>query len=179
MADFNEPVAGLGVGLSEAQAALEAFAQGPARQAAQSVASDFSRAGAEIARALGQAATRGEASFRSLAKTALEALAQIALDRLFPKAGAGGGGGIDLGAFFGARAAGGAVLPGGAYLVGERGPELFTPGRAGEITPAGAGGAVTVNLNFSGGADAESFRRDRGQIAAAVARAVAHGRRNL
>ena len=41
----------------------------------------------------------------------------------------------------------------GSYLVGEKGPELFTPGRSGSIAPNGAlgGGAnVTVNVDASG-----------------------------
>lgn len=67
-------------------------------------------------------------------------------------------GGIDFGGFFkgifgGARASGGPVGGGKTYLVGERGPELFTPNNAGRITPNGAlgGGAVTVRVvNESG-----------------------------
>jgi hypothetical protein len=52
--------------------------------------------------------------------------------------------------FRGARAAGGPVAPGGSYLVGERGPELFTPSSSGNITPnnaLGGGGNITVNVN--------------------------------
>jgi phage-related minor tail protein len=32
-----------------------------------------------------------------------------------------------------------------SYLVGERGPELFTPGRSGMITPNGAGKSVVIH----------------------------------
>lgn len=39
-----------------------------------------------------------------------------------------------------ARAAGGPVSAGTSYLVGERGPEMFTPGSSGHISPNGAGG---------------------------------------
>lgn len=39
------------------------------------------------------------------------------------------------GLFGGAKMAGGPVAPGKTYLVGERGPELFSPGQAGNITP--------------------------------------------
>jgi hypothetical protein len=48
----------------------------------------------------------------------------------------------------GARAAGGPVSAGSAYVVGERGPELFVPRTSGAIVPggAGAGGGVTVNV---------------------------------
>lgn len=51
------------------------------------------------------------------------------------------------------RAAGGSVLAGSPYIVGERGPELFVPGRSGTIVPNGAGGAgtsVVVNMGIVG-----------------------------
>jgi len=51
----------------------------------------------------------------------------------------------------GFRAMGGPVSPsGGPYIVGERGPELFTPSSSGNITPnnaLGGGGSITVNVN--------------------------------
>ena len=50
------------------------------------------------------------------------------------------------GAFGGARAMGGPVSSGKAYLVGERGPELFVPGSSGQIVPNGAT-SVTVNID--------------------------------
>ena len=52
----------------------------------------------------------------------------------------------------GALASGGTAMGGKSYLVGERGPELFTPGRTGSVAPAGSfGGAnVTVNVDASG-----------------------------
>jgi phage-related minor tail protein len=44
--------------------------------------------------------------------------------------------------------AGGPVTSGGTYLVGERGPELFSPGRSGNITPNDKlGGKTTININ--------------------------------
>jgi len=54
--------------------------------------------------------------------------------------------------FRGARAAGGPVMSGGTYLVGERGPELFTPGTSGSITPNNAlGGGANITVNVNGG----------------------------
>jgi phage-related minor tail protein len=72
---------------------------------------------------------------------------------------------------------------GSAGLMGERGAEAIMPlargadGQLGvklqsERTPL----AVTVNIAAQ---DVESFRRSEGQISAALARAVARGRRNL
>ncbi len=49
----------------------------------------------------------------------------------------------------GARADGGPVSRGSSYLVGERGPELFTPGASGMITPNHAlGGAAGAPIQF-------------------------------
>jgi phage-related minor tail protein len=132
-----------------------------------------SNALASASRALGRAAFDGEASFKRLAKTILEELAKVALDRIFTSGSKGGG----L-PFFGAKAAGGAVNAGGAYLVGERGPELFVPNQSGNIAPQAAG-AVSIHFHLGDSADATAIARHQGQIAAAVARAVAYGRRNL
>ena len=50
------------------------------------------------------------------------------------------------------RAMGGPVNLGGSYIVGERGPELFTPSSSGNITPNGGfGGGSTITVNVNGG----------------------------
>lgn len=59
------------------------------------------------------------------------------------------------------RALGGAVAGGSAYLVGENGPEIFTPSNSGRITPntqigGGAGVSVVVNVNADSGATTTS-----------------------
>ena len=58
----------------------------------------------------------------------------------------------------GMRAEGGPVGAGGAYVVGEKGPELFVPHSSGSIVPNGAMGSssggtggVTVNYNIAAG----------------------------
>jgi len=68
-----------------------------------------------------------------------------------PFAAMAGAQGIDLsGLQF--RANGGPVMSGGSYLVGERGPELFTPSSSGNITPNGAmGGGANITVNVNGG----------------------------
>ncbi|HVY87145.1 MAG TPA: phage tail tape measure C-terminal domain-containing protein [Caulobacterales bacterium] len=162
---------GLESDLASASAALNDFANGAARRASEQVSASFEEAGARIARALGRAATDGESSFKQLAKTVLEELAKIALNTVLGK----GGASLPL---FGARATGGSVTPGGAFLVGETGPELFVPNQSGVVTPAAAG-AVSVHFHLGAGADAASIARSQGQIAAAIARAVAYGRRSL
>jgi hypothetical protein len=57
----------------------------------------------------------------------------------------------------GGRAAGGSVMAGQAYRVGEFGPELFVPSGAGSIRQDNGGQSVVINLN--GIVDAESARR--------------------
>lgn len=65
------------------------------------------------------------------------------------------------------RAAGGPVSGGSAYLVGERGPELFTPRGNGFITPNGGGVVVTNHIYVNG--TAQDVAR---QVAAEILRTV-------
>jgi tape measure domain-containing protein len=60
-----------------------------------------------------------------------------------------------LGKFFsGERANGGSVMSGKSYLVGERGPELFTPSKSGMIMPnnslSGGSTNIVVNVDATG-----------------------------
>jgi hypothetical protein len=57
----------------------------------------------------------------------------------------------------GSRAAGGSVMGGGAYRVGEFGPEMFVPSSSGSIRPAGNQGTTVININ--GVVDAASARK--------------------
>ncbi|MFG1230533.1 hypothetical protein V5F70_24435, partial [Xanthobacter autotrophicus NCIMB 11399] len=74
----------------------------------------------------------------SLIKKLIEAALQAALLGQGPLAGflgMGTGGGIVGGLFGGFRAEGGEVERGKLYVTGERGPELFAPGRSGTVIP--------------------------------------------
>jgi len=70
--------------------------------------------------------------------------------------GGGGSSGISFGSVdlgLGSRANGGPVKRGGKFIVGERGPELFTPGVSGMVTPnhaLGGSTSVVVNVDASG-----------------------------
>lgn len=85
------------------------------------------------------------------AGVALIALSKVVSSRAGKIAGGGGGGG-PLGApssIQGARAMGGTVQYNKPYLVGERGPEIFTPSGYGSITPnhqMGMGNEITVHV---------------------------------
>lgn len=59
------------------------------------------------------------------------------------------------------RADGGPVRQGQSYIVGERGPELFTASSSGNISPSGSfgGGGQNVVINMNGVIDGESARR--------------------
>lgn len=63
------------------------------------------------------------------------------------------------GMFGGARAEGGPVMGGRAYLVGERGPELFMPGASGQVVPNGGMG-VTINQTIYNNADTPTAARE-------------------
>lgn len=90
-----------------------------------------------------------EGMLRSFVNAVGQMIAQWLAFKAIQSATGGGLGGI-VGSFFGGGfAQGGPVLNDRAYLVGERGPEIFVPNTAGSIIPnnqTGAGGNVTVNL---------------------------------
>jgi phage-related minor tail protein len=83
-----------------------------------------------------------------------------------------------LGGLLGApgRATGGPVAPGRAYLVGERGPELFVPTASGRVETMRPGGArevrVNVTINAPGGGEARALSASGRQVARAVKAAL-------
>lgn len=150
-----------------AQSALE-----PIRQEAELLKGVFEELGDGLASELRRAAQSGEFSFKRLGLTLAAELGGAL----------GGAVGKGLGdligkAVSGGRADGGLVAPGASFLVGERGPELFTPAAPGRVSPTA--GAVSVNVTVTGVRDVESFRRAEATIGAAVARGVARAQRQL
>lgn len=158
---------------AEAAAALENLRE-PAERAAGAIEAAFGRAGDSLTRSLARAAADGEVSLGELARAVLAAVNAASGSK-------GGGLGDAIvaavgGLFGGARADGGPVAGGGAYLVGERGPEVFRPAGAGTVEPIGGGG-VFVNVTVDGGAPA--LLRSEVQIAQMLARATALGARKI
>ena len=152
---------------AEAAEALERL-KAPAEATAQAIEASFERAGESLARSLARAAADGEVTLAELARAVLAAISALV--------GSGRGGGLGdalaaaMGSVFGgAKADGGLVMPGAAYLVGERGPEVFRPATSGSIEAAQTGG-VTVNVTVQGGP--ETLLRSEAQIAQALVRAA-------
>lgn len=158
--------------------ALSELADGPGQAAARALEDAFEAAGKSIEDSLVRAARTGELSFAQMSEAVLQSLARIAIENTVEAAFSGVLNAVVGGGFSGARAAGGFVAPGGSYLVGETGPEVFTPASAGAVSPATQAPPVTVNITMAG-ASVDQVRRSQGQIAAAVARAVARGERSL
>ena len=151
----------------------------------------FSRAGNVLERGLLSALRSGSLGFDDLKRVAFSALGEIAsfalqmgLNNLLGGAGGGNGGlgamlGQSVGALFGlpGRATGGPVAPGRAYLVGERGPEVFVPTAAGRVETgmAAPGRDVRVAIQVAvprGQAAPTAMQRSSRQIASAVRRAL-------
>jgi len=158
---------------AEAAAALEALRE-PAERAAASIEDAFGRAGESLTRSLVRAAADGEVSLAELSRAVLDAVNTAVGGK---KGGLSDAISAVMGGFDGTRAEGGPVLGGGAYLVGERGPEVFRPAGAGSIEPMGGGAGVTVNVSVDGGA--QGLLRSEAQIARMLARATALGARRL
>tara|TARA_B100000945_G_C20407645_1_gene610899 strand:- start:883 stop:2364 length:1482 start_codon:yes stop_codon:yes gene_type:complete len=74
----------------------------------------------------------------------------------------------------GFRANGGPVMGGGSYIVGERGPEMFSPGVSGTITPNHAlGGSTNIVVNVdASGSSAEGDEEQGRQLGLAISAAV-------
>lgn len=158
--------------------------------------SGFERAGQVLERGLLSAIRNGRVGFDELKRAALSALAEIAaqavgsgLSTAFGALAKPGSGGL-FGNFFSqlagsllgvpGRATGGPVAPGRAYMVGERGPELFVPTSSGRVEPA-VGDAlrsrrdvrVSITVTSPRGSDVPTaLQRSSRQVATQVRRAL-------
>jgi len=123
-----------------------------------------------------EAASGGfDSILQSWARTLEQMAAKALSSQLFKLLGFGNenGGFLGLGKLFGgARAEGGPVSGGRSYLVGENGPELFTPSTPGYVHANGAGGNV-FNIDARGATPGVEQR-----IRAAIETAVAQADRN-
>ncbi len=169
--------AGLSAGLTEASAQIARVAQDEIAPAAALIDEAFSGAARSIERNLARAARRGSLSLKGLADSILRDLKRLAIDTLVRRPIENLLTNAFTAPFGGGRAGGGVVAPGQSFLVGERGPEIFTPFASGAIG-AGEARPVNVSITLPGVANAESFRASETQIAAALSRALSKGARN-
>ncbi|MEM8987905.1 MAG: phage tail tape measure C-terminal domain-containing protein [Pseudomonadota bacterium] len=177
--NLSVDASGLSEGVREAGVEIDQVVRDDIAGSLEVLDEAFEKTASNIERSLNRAARTGKFSFEDMSKSIVRSLSNLAVDNFVRKP-------LEKGLsqvfsnlpFGGARAGGGAVAPGAAYLVGERGPELFTPRSPGRVMPGGASN-LTVNFNVPPGADAETFRQSEAQIAAMLARAVGRGGRNM
>jgi len=169
---------GLASGFAEAGAEVERVAREEIAPAAEAIEAAFSRASRSIETELATAARRGALSLKDLGRAVASDLAGLAIDGLVRAPIENAVSGLISGAFGGARAEGGPVRAGLSYLVGERGPEVFTPAASGGVSGDAGARPVVVNVTMQNAAPA-GVARSEGQIAAALARAARRGLRNL
>jgi phage-related minor tail protein len=169
--------------LDGAAKALNDFANGPVTDATTTIENAVTRSFNAVANTIARAAVSGKTSIDQLVSAILADFERVAISQFIVKPIEGIVGSLagDLGqAIGGALASGGPVAAGESYLVGEQGPELFTPSSSGTIAPNGAVASarpsVVVNINTP---DAQSFVKSQSQIAAMMARALARGQRNF
>ncbi len=151
------------------------------------LAAGAERAGRALENALIRAVRTGKLGFDDLKRVALSAMAEIASAAVRGGIGAIFGGGGVKGLIAGAaqqlpillglpgRAAGGPVAPGRAYVVGERGPELFVPTASGRVEPGRAGARdirMSITINAPAGSEPQALGRSSRQVALAVKRAL-------
>lgn len=149
------------------------------------LANSVQRAGRLIEGSLARAVSTGKFGFDDLRRVALSAMSDIAASSvrnlMSQVNGSGGLPGI-LGSLAGltsglpGRATGGPVSSNRAYVVGERGPELFVPSSSGRIEPSTvSGGQVNVAVNVNGiraNREPAALRRTSRQVARAVQAAL-------
>jgi phage-related minor tail protein len=166
--------------LATAADTLARFVSGPVQTTTGAIETAVTRSFTAVENTIARAVIRGKASMDQLVAAILADFDRIAMTQFIVRPidnalTAIAGAILPIG---GARAAGGPVAAGTAYLVGEQGPELFTPATAGTIAPNSVLGRASITLNVTA-RDAASFLKSESQIAAMLARALARGQRNL
>ena len=172
----------LNASLAAAAKAFSDFANGPVLDTTKTIEDAVTRSFDSVAATIARAAVSGKLSIDQLVDAVLADFDRIALSQFIVKPVEGIVSSLigSLIPIAGARAGGGAVAAGASYLVGEEGPELFTPSGSGSITPnaglATQRPSIVMNVRTQ---DAASFLKSQSQIAAMMTRALARGQRNL
>jgi phage-related minor tail protein len=167
----NEPT------LDNAARALADFASGPVAGATRTIEDTVEKSFRAVENTIARAAVSGKTSIGQLVDAIIKDFDRIAareflikpLESILTSAVSA------LLPIGGARASGGPVEAGSAYLVGEQGPEWFVPSSSGAIAPS-ARPSITLNVQAR---DAQSFLKSETQLAAMLSRALARGQRNM
>lgn len=169
-------------GFARDVAAMKGELEGP-------FAKEAERAGLVLENSLARALRTGKLGFEDLKRVALAAMAEIAqasirggLASLLGGDAKGGGLGPLISSLFASfggapgKAVGGPVTPGRAYLVGERGPELFVPTASGRIAPPATDRRdirMSITINAPPGTEPRALAQSSRQLARAVREALA------
>lgn len=143
---FRQMQDGLTVGIPPVEGVLDQFAQveDASEETSTSIVASWDQMADGVLRSLDRlvGSIKG-GGFLDILSSVIDLIVQIGSTGLF-----GSNFAAASKSFGGARAAGGPVVPGKTYLVGEKGPEWFTPQRGGTILPngTGAGGGVRVEV---------------------------------
>jgi phage-related minor tail protein len=179
---LNVDLAPMNASLATAAKTLQAFADGPVNSAGKSIERSIDHSFNSVAGTIARAALSGKTSMDQMVRAILADFDRIAIKEFIAKPIEGLISSIASSLFHvsGARAAGGPVNAGAAYLVGENGPELFVPSGNGSIAPNATAAPqrpqIVMNVQAR---DAHSFLKSESQIAAMMTRALARGQRNL
>jgi phage-related minor tail protein len=163
--------------LDSAGRLLADFASGPVIDATRAIDEAVDRTFKSVEHSIARSVIAGRASFSDLVTSILRDLDRLAARSFLvqPLEGALSQIVSSILPVGGARAAGGPVEAGSAYLVGENGPEMFVPSSNGAIAP-NARPSIVLNVQAR---DAQSFLKSETQIAAMLSRALARGQRNM
>lgn len=157
-----------------------------------SFGSGVERAGEMLESTLIRAIRTGKLGFEDLKRVALSVMAEIAASAIRNGIGTILGGGGQTGGHGGllngltsiltaglglpGRATGGPVSPGRAFMVSERGPEVFVPTSSGSIAPLSARGGrdvrISIAINAPSGSAPDMLARSSRQVARAVRSAL-------
>jgi phage-related minor tail protein len=179
---INADIAPFEAALDAIAKSLDSLAKGPVTDSAKLIENAISGSFHSVADTIARAVLAGKVSMDQLVNAILADFDRISTRQFIEKP-------IEsvIGSLFssllsigGAKAAGGPVDAGVAYLVGEQGPELFVPQASGAIVPNGGAAPQRPQIVLNVAArDAQSFLKSETQVAAMLSRALARGQRNL
>lgn len=158
---------------------FKSFALNDVTSSTETISKAFDKVSKDITKSLESAAKSGSLSMKNLASSIIKDLEGVAINQYVTKPITNIISNIGQSVLnYGSRAGGGAVNVGGAYLVGENGPEMFVPNTSGKIDNS-IGQNINIHINMAQGSNLSDVKRSANQVSAALARAVNRGVGNL